>query len=71
MTILTEKQKQEIKLKLLKSIEKTMGEITQNDNKIGWLPNNYEALMASAAFNVLEAINSTNAFIEQEGLFKS
>lgn len=70
MNRLTEKQKQEIKLKLLNAIETTMEEITQDDNDIGWIPENYEALMADAAFNILDAINSTNAFIERENLFK-
>lgn len=66
---LSEKEKQEIKLKLINAIEKTMEEITADDNDLGWLPDNYEVLMSDAAFNILDAINSTNAFIQKEGLF--
>ena len=70
MARLTEKEKAEIKMKLLNAIEKAMEEITHDDNNLGWLPNDYEAMMADAAFNTLDAINATNAFIEAEGMMK-
>lgn len=66
----TEQEKLTIKLKLLESMESFLESETEEDNNYGWIPHDLSALMANAAFAVIEAVNATNSYIEENDLFK-
>jgi len=68
MTQLTEREKYEMKLRLLSAMGAFIQKETSKDNNLGWLPDEIESMMADAAFNVILAVNATNAYIEKEGL---
>ena len=70
MAKFAEKEKQELKLQLLKQMEIFMKKVTEVDNEIGYIPDNIEALMADAAFAVLETVNATNHYFETEDMLK-
>ena len=65
MNKLTELEKQNLKVKLTRIMEKYITEITIVDNDLGYLPENIETYMANAAFAVLESVNATNIIIEE------
>lgn len=67
MTQLTEREKYEMKLRLLSAMGAFIQKETSKDNNLGWLPDEIESMMADAAFNVILAVNATNAYIEKEG----
>lgn len=67
---LTNREKKELKLKLLEYIEEYMNDVTNKENNLGWIPTNLEDLMTDAAFAVLETVNETNVYYEEQDLLK-
>lgn len=70
MNQLTEKEKSELKLHLIKVMDKFIKDETRWDNNIGWIPDNLEKYMADAAFAVLESVNQLNYFLVEQGELK-
>ena len=63
---LTEKEIIEYKLKLISLMDKFVGDITLDDNNLGWIPENIEYLMADAALNILITVNATSNCISEQ-----
>lgn len=70
MTLFTKKEKIELKLKLTKLMERFIETECEDDNNFGWVPNEIESMMANAAFSVLETVNATNSYIEENDLLR-
>lgn len=63
-------EQQQLKTKLTEKMGEFIMEVTQDDNNIGWIPENIEVLMADAAFAVLQTVTSTNEFLKDQDLLK-
>ena len=70
MNQLTEKEKTELKLHLIRVMDKFIKDETKEDNNIGWVPDNLGKYMADAAFAVLESVNQLNYFLDKEEIIK-
>ena len=67
---MTIKEKLEIKSRLIQAMSDFITKETEDDNGIGYIPNNIESIMADAAFSVLETVVETNKFFEEQGMLK-
>ncbi len=70
MKSLTEKEKAELKLKLISHLESFIEEVTLEDNNLGYLPDEIFTLMANASLAVLYAAQETNVYMKREDLLK-
>lgn len=65
MQPLLEREKLEMKGRLLSAISSYINNETADDNNIGYIPDNLDVLMTNAAFGILEAVNATNVSVAE------
>ena len=68
---MTKIEKLQLKGKLTIKISEFIDEATENENNIGYVPEDIESLMADAAFAVLETVTATNDYLKKERLLES
>ena len=67
---MTTLEKEQLKAKLTEKMNEFIEDVTHNDNEIGWLPDNIEALMSDAAFSVLQTVTATNQYFKDNDMLK-
>lgn len=67
---MTTLEKEQLKAKLTEKMNEFIEEVTQDDNEIGWIPYNIEALMSDAAFSVLQTVTATNKYFKDNEMLK-
>ena len=67
---MTSLEKEQLKAKLTEKMNEFIEDVTQNDNEIGWIPENIEALMSDAAFSVLQTVTATNQYFKDNEMLK-
>lgn len=67
---MTTLEKEQLKAKLTEKMNEFIEEVTQDDNEIGWIPDNIEALMSDAAFSVLQTVTATNQYFKDNEMLK-
>jgi hypothetical protein len=65
---LTDKEKIEMKLKLMEAINNALDETLSNDHNFGYIASEIASLMADASLTTLLAITATNNYFEEEGI---
>lgn len=68
---MTKIEKLQLKGKLTVKISEFIDESTENENNIGYVPEDIESLMADAAFAVLETVTATNDYLKKERLLEA
>ena len=67
---MTTLEKEQLKAKLTEKMNEFITEAAQDDNEIGYVPENIEALMSDAAFSVLQTVTATNQYFKDQDMLK-
>ena len=67
---MTTLEKEQLKAKLTEKMNEFIEEVTQDDNEIGWLPDNIDSLMSDAAFSVIQTVTVTNQYFKDQDMLK-
>ena len=67
---MTTLEKEQLKAELTEKMSEFIEVVTQDDNEIGWLPDNIDSLMSDAAFAVLQTVTATNQYFKEQDMLK-